>query len=343
MKKNRGRRLLNVVLALAMIIAACDIMLGIYMKQQLCALERTPAMSAESAGVSEEVRKETALSPIENIAVFGMDHDGGAGSETMDRSDAIKIISVNRLTHTVKITSVQRDTLVWIPDPVNDFSKWNHACWWGGAQLGIKTLNMNLDLDITSYAAFSFKAVEALTDALGGIDISLSDSEAYSLASSVPGFAYGGAGSYHLDGEAALAYCRIRSIDSDFYRMERQNTVIRALAGAFVKLGVTHADEVLDAVLPYVETNLSDRRIRSLVTSALVAEIAGVKTYQLPQGGMDDVAAILSYGGYSPLYRLKSYEGMIKDLHAFIYGEKDYEVSSQAKQIEQRIGETFGY
>ena len=78
-----------------------------------------------------------------------------------------------------------------------------------------------------------------------------------------------------------------------------------------------------------------------MAVTALLSNVDKTKSYQLPENGMDDVATILSYGGYSPLYKLKSYSDMIRNLHAFIYGDRNYQVSSQALEIEQKIYSTF--
>ena len=75
----------------------------------------------------------------------------------------------------IKITSLQRDTLIWIPEPYNDYDKLNHAHWRGGPELAVKMLNYNFDLDITQYVGFSFEALETLVDLVDGIDITLPD------------------------------------------------------------------------------------------------------------------------------------------------------------------------
>ena len=69
------------------------------------------------------------------------------------------------------MTSFQRDTLIYIPEPENDFDKLNHAYWYGGAPLTLKTLNYNFDLDITRYVAFNFDAIEHIIDMIDGIEL----------------------------------------------------------------------------------------------------------------------------------------------------------------------------
>ena len=70
----------------------------------------------------------------------------------------------------VKITFFQRDTLIYIPAPENDFDKLNYAYWYGGAPLTLKMLNYNFDLDIMCYVAFNF-------DTIDGIELDVHDNE----------------------------------------------------------------------------------------------------------------------------------------------------------------------
>ena len=344
MAKERKRRIrpFRILFLLACLAAAILIPVNFYLDARLNSMERSDPIQADEAGVSSEAASQIKKYPVTNIAVFGMDHDGDSSDSSMDRSDAIKILSINTLTNSIKVTSVQRDTLVWIPDPVNDFSKWNHAYWWGGPQLALKTLNMNLDLDITEYISVSFEAVEALVESIGGIDVSLSQEEVWAIIYD-RGVALEdrGAGVYHLNGKQALAYARIRSIDDDYARMERQNNVIKAVASSLKSLGIGDIENAAKNVLPYIETNITNGEIKRMAVTALLSNVDKTKSYQLPENGMDDVATILSYGGYSPLYKLKSYSDMIRNLHAFIYGDRNYQVSSQALEIEQKIYSTF--
>lgn len=112
-------------------------------------LEMTEALKPQEAGVIEELLQKEEKSNIVNIAVLGIDQDGDGSN---GRSDAIKVISLDMNNKKVKMTSFQRDTLIYVPDSENDFDKLNHAYWHGGAPLTLKALNYNFDLDITRYA-----------------------------------------------------------------------------------------------------------------------------------------------------------------------------------------------
>ena len=273
---------------------------------------------------------------VKLVAVFGMDHDSMEGDWQMERSDAVKIISVSSRPG---IVSLQRDLLVYLPEPVSDFSKLNHACWQGGADLALRTLRMNFDLDISRYVCFSFRAVETLAGCAGGVDLELSAEEAELVFPGQTG--HEKRDMYHLDPAQVMAFCRIRVIDSDFARMERQERVMKALSEKMKRMSFSKLLETADAVMPDIETNLSVREMKYLLLKLMFVNSRDIRTFRIPENGIGDVEVIDSYGGYGPLYRLKDKETAIRDLHVFLYGE-GYEMSDEALRIEEMIIRVFG-
>lgn len=108
---------------------------------------------------------------IKNIALFGVDSsDGGYG-----RSDSILILTIDKINNELKLSSIMRDSYVYIPGYGND--KITHAYAYGGPQLAIKTLNENFNLDIEDFATVDFESFPKIIDALGGIDINITQEE----------------------------------------------------------------------------------------------------------------------------------------------------------------------
>ena len=175
-----------------------------------------------------DVTTQKALKGYRNIAFFGVDSRDGS-LQTGARSDSIMVISINQETKDVKITSIYRDTCLKVPG--YGFTKATHAYAYGGAELAMSMLNTNLDLDITEFATVDFGVLAKIIDAIGGIDLDISDAE-FSLinplikeqnrvtGSDSPYL--DGPGTQHVNGTQATAYARIRKIDSDFKRAERQ-------------------------------------------------------------------------------------------------------------------------
>ncbi|MBS3203901.1 LCP family protein [Turicibacter bilis] len=311
-------------------------------------LNTTDALTVEEVGVSDEVAKKEQESNIVNIAVLGIDRDGDGSN---GRSDAIKVISLDMNNKKVKLTSFQRDTLIYIPDPENDFDKLNHAYWYGKAPLTLKTLNYNFDLDITRYVAFNFDAIEHIIDTIDGIELDVHENElkvtndyikGLNSASSndvdAPYLTKGGL--QKLSGRQAMAYMRNRYVGDDFDRMNRQNKVMEAMIDKVMNQSYTELLGLLDACLPYVETNLTMNEMINFGTKVLTFDLKNIEQTQIPAS--DNKNKTVSYKGYSPLYVMNSYQHLVRDVHAFIYNDTQYQPSQTVIETEAIIYETFG-
>ncbi|SFG48083.1 LCP family protein [Oribacterium sp. WCC10] len=168
------------------------------------------------------------------VAVFGVDsRDGNLGAGAL--SDVIMVASINRRTGDVNLTSVYRDTYLQIDDDGN-YHKINEAYFKGGYEQAIAALERNLQLEIDDYVTFNWKAVAEGITMLGGVDLDISDSEfkyinAF-ITETVNSTGLGSvqlehSGMNHLDGVQAVAYGRLRLMDTDFNRTARQRKVLQ--------------------------------------------------------------------------------------------------------------------
>lgn len=208
---------------------------------------------------------------ITTIALFGVDAPIGKRG----RSDAIMLVTVDRNTKKIKLTSIIRDSYVNIPGRGMD--KINHAYAYGGPELALKTLNSNFHLDIKNFATVNFTTLPEIIDILDGVKISVTDAE----ASKIPGLTKGGI--YTLTGDQALAYSRIRKIDSDFVRAERQRTVMEAIIKKMLVKPVTSYPGILGDLFPLVTTNLSSNDILSIAGSVVTNGIKTVEQNRYPE------------------------------------------------------------
>ena len=293
----------------------------------------TQPIQKEEASISQAVIEKEEETSVTNIAVFGLDRNGDGSN---GRSDAMKVLSLDTKNKTAKVTSLQRDTLIYIPGEIQDFDKLNHAYAYGGAKLAIQTINYNFDLDLTRYVTFDFDAIEFIIDSIGGVDIEVLSKE----ISSIPGVTQSGIQT--LSGSQALSYMRIRYADSDYVRMSRQTTVMKAIFAKLKETSYTKLLTLLNESLPFIETNLTKDEIISLGIDALKVDLSQIEQYQVPQNGYSDIHHSVSYKGYSPLYVLNSYETVVKQLHEGIYGESDYQVSATILKLESEIYQKFG-
>lgn len=211
---------------------------------------------------------------IKNIALLGVDAPDGENG----RSDSIMIATIDPVHKKLKLTSIMRDSYVNIPD--RGLDKINHAYAFGGPQLAIKTINENFGLNIEDYMTVNFSSLPIIIDALGGVDITITDEE----VSHIPGIS--SAGTYTLTGDQALAYSRIRYAEGgDYKRTERQRTVLEGLFAKALSMPASSYVSILDTVLPYVQTNMSSSTILSIGTKALTSFEGQLEQQRFPLDG----------------------------------------------------------
>ena len=112
----------------------------------------------------------------------------------------------------------------------------------------------NFGVQVDYNVEIDFVAFAEVVDIMGGVDIQLTKAEASHLNKKNNWNL--SEGMNHLDGEQALAYARIRKIDNDFYRTNRQRTVMNALLEKCRSLSVTELNELLQTILPMVTTDM---------------------------------------------------------------------------------------
>ena len=198
-RKNRLRRLFfkTLFITMAILIALMLAAYGVF-AYLLGGLNRTTLDESKlsvTAGLSQNGK-------ITNIALFGLD---SRNHDYEGRSDAIMVASVNGKTGKIKLVSIARDTYVNVPGYGE--TKINHAYAYGGAELAIQTINENFNLDITDYAAVNFDSLADVIDAMGGIDLEVTEEERYQInAYLLEGEPLRESGMVHLNGPQAVSY-----------------------------------------------------------------------------------------------------------------------------------------
>lgn len=216
---------------------------------------------------------------VTNIALFGVDQ---RGNETQTRSDAIIVLTVDKVYNKIKITSIMRDTAVEIEGYGQQ--KINTAYFYGGAQLAVKTLNQNFSLNITEYATVNFQQMAQIIDAIGGIDLEISESERQDANNSIYEQAstagmevdiIESAGYQTLSGTQAVAFARIRrvstseGINDDFGRTDRQREVLEQMFQKALDMNPLKYTELAKELLPAIQTSLNLSEIIDLSTILL--------------------------------------------------------------------------
>ncbi|MBR5135369.1 MAG: LCP family protein [Clostridia bacterium] len=278
-------------------------------------------------------------SAVTNVMLIGI--DGRYAENYEARSDTNIILSANKDTKTIKMVSLLRDTWVTVPgldtdgNGADDTMKLNAAFYYGGYDLLRETIKRNYMIDIPKYIAVDFRAFEKAVDALGGIDVDLTAAEARFIPKNSddpdrfadnPDLESVGneAGRYHLNGKQALAYCRIRTLyaDSDFSRQSNQRKVIDQLIQKARKSNFVTLAKVIDAILPYVETNMTQQELLDYAMQAVNYVSYDIQNnYAVPDGFFADGKGdfIDQWVGNGLGLRLTDPNRSVLELHQYLY------------------------
>ena len=147
----------------------------------------------------------------------------------------------------------------------------NAACTYGGYSGVVDTIEYNFGVDIDGYVVTDFEMFKVLVDSIGGVEVEVTKKEAKEVTSHPK--RYGNvklkAGKYKLTGEQALAYCRIRKIDTDFMRAKRQRTVIQSIIKSAKSASPTTLYKMAYNSAPYIETSFTKSELKKIAISAV--------------------------------------------------------------------------
>ncbi|WP_460642392.1 LCP family protein [Lacrimispora brassicae] len=275
------------------------------------------------------------------IAIFGVDSRDG-NLEKGSLSDVEMICNIDKATGEIKLVSVYRDTYLKI-NSKGTYHKINEAYFKGGHKQAVDALNENLDLNIDDYATFNWKAVADAINILGGVDLEITDSEfAYINGFITETVNSTGIGSYqlkkagmnHLDGVQAVAYARLRLMDTDFNRTERQRKVVSLAMEKAKKADFGTLSTLVSTVFPQISTSVGMNDVLSIakgISKYHIGETAGFPFSRTTMkiGRMDCVIP-------------STLESNVIQLHQFLYNKEDFSPSSAVKKISDKISQESG-
>ena len=290
-EKNR-KILKNVLLIFCGILLAGMIALFLYGRHLLSLIgdnvQTVPTLSAEEElallGVTEgdeitvtETTVPTEPQPtwteetkITNIMLVGQNW---REDEQNKLSDTMILCSINRETKTMTMVSILRDLYVRLPAYAGHGGGRNriNVCYalgssWkrdaiGGMEMLALCVEQNFGIHVDHTVEIGFEAFARIVDTFGGLEIDVTEAEAEYMTSQIGYVDVIEPGIQKLDGWETLAYARIRKIDSDRQRAERQRTVIAKLVDECKKLDLEDMLGLVEYLLPHVATDMTEEEI----------------------------------------------------------------------------------
>lgn len=277
----------------------------------------TPEPTAQPLANQEEEQQ------VYNILILG--EENLEKGSTRGRSDLIMIATVNKADKSLKLTSVLRDILVAIPD--HSDNRLNAAYAMGGVSLTYQTLANNLGVSIDNYVCVDFDSFEKIIDAIGGVDMKLTNEEAnylnktnYIRSEALRNLKKG---VNHLNGEQALGYCRIRKVGtaskeySDFGRTSRQRELIESICKSLSDMSIKQLMSFCETCLPYIRTDIDADTLERYLTDAYEIGLdKDIYNYRIPIDGTYSDANLRGM-----LVTKVDLRENAEQLHRFIYGE----------------------
>lgn len=266
---------------------------------------------------------------VTNILLIGIDSDSKL-------SDSMMVLSVNRLAKTLSLVSFYRDSYTYMETETgaNAFAKMNAAYYYGGAEMVQDVIEKDYKIKIDDYALVGYDSFPALVDALGGVDVKVTKKEANYLNKTWKKWTRTGnkiqfkAGTMHMDGEHALMFARIRKLDSDINRTERQRRVITAIMDQFKSASLSEVNAAMNAILPEIKTSMKKSQMVNLATDAVTG---GWLKYPMTQAVMPPVEYCEEGYADDQWIWICDYEGAAFELQNMLYGQSNITLAEDRK------------
>jgi len=252
---------------------------------------------------------------IYNLLLIG---DDARINQPRARSDTLILISYNRDTRTIYLTSFMRDMFVPTNMSGGSWNRINSIYSAGGPGRAINVLNHLFSLDMQRYAVVRFASVFALVDQLNGLEINMNAAEARVISRIFPEFGAVTEGVNLLNGRQVLAYARMRNVDAygDINRTMRQRYVLKvALDKVLDSKNIADLITLAGFALDNIETNVPLDEILTIGYELFTGPKPTVEEMRLP---IDNSYNFARYYGASVIPF--DFRKNITALHENIYG-----------------------
>lgn len=296
---------------------------------------------------------------IINILLIGSDERKEKNFESKGLTDSMMIATLDKKHGTLKLATLMRDTLVRIAGTEQD-RKLNSAVNDGGIQNLYKTLAQNFHIQLDGYVMVTFTAFEKVVDAVGGVEIELTDTEMrYLNCTNYVKSKYHTltVGKQIVNGNQALGYCRIRKgkdkigepvvtvngLTDDYGRTWRQRTLLTSIFNKMKTLPKERWLQVADEVASCIKTDLNNDAIYGYLGDVIMMGTTTVHQLQIPYNGYFrdtkgrefpycDGWALVPTNGQDHYFNPAKNEEILKDFIFQFDGKTEYEYQDPAKQ-----------
>ena len=293
---------------------------------------------------NENLDEETLLDLKDNwtVALFGIDSREEDNLESAN-SDVIMLGTLDHETGDIRLVSVYRDTCLKTGE--DRYRKANSAYASGGPKEAVQMLNENLDLRIDDYVAVNWKSVADAINILGGINLEVTKSEFRYInsfitetveATGIPSVHLSSAGWNHLDGVQAVAYGRLRLMDTDFQRTARQRKVLSLALEKAKQADALTLIAVVQSLMSEVSTSVDLGDIIPIINTLYKFNIPEDASSGFPFSRQTEDIGSQNYVIPTTL------ESNVVTLHNFLFGDEDYEASQSVRDISARIASDSG-
>lgn len=262
--KNYGKKNKGFVLILLFFLTIISVTIFVFFKQQKTELDNTFKKSYKQ--VENKTSKNHENLDNVSILLIGVDNNAERNLDNA-RADTMIYLTYNSEKSKFISTSIPRDIYI----EQGDYSgKLNGAYSYGEEKSTIEAVENIIQSPIDYYATIDFNGLENVVNDIGGIDISSKFSIDKSNNESVGKDINIKKGENHLDGKHALAYARIRKIDNDIQRGERQQQVVKAILQQLSKENnINDYQNKAKTLMNYVQTNIKLNDISGHINSKL--------------------------------------------------------------------------
>lgn len=230
-------------------------------------------------------------------------------------ADVIMLVSLNKATKKIYLTSIMRDCYTYIPTSTEShFAKINSAYGIGGADKLIDTVQRDFKVKIDYYTSINFQSFIEIVDEMGGIDLNVPDYLAEAIGNGCPS-----GNNVHLNGTQALKFVRIRhtDADADVSRTRRQREFISAVIDRSREVKLSQLVSVFGTILKYVKTDCPTTQLIKFATQGIISRWYA---YSIVSNSYPLENDRLDYQGDSWVW-IVDYPSSAKNLQEMVYGK----------------------